>query len=217
MTSPGSPVLSLADVVVWGSFFLGFGVVLARARNLKKLKWVELRKRMGPANWNFSESWASTFTLVGGILGTILAQSGAIPEPTAFLSNAAYGMLNVLFVAVTVLAPVFYTALQTAEKGGGTGSKAPEHTGFVGSFLLASALTLWGVLGEICTMGLLIGEIAIAGALAIYTSVLWLILVLIAAGLLIWYLWKGIEWRLRDQTIPTALGLAERALPWSVF
>src|SRR5207245_131908 len=127
-----------------GSLALALSLVGIRTLTVLKRNRFDLRRRMGPANWNYSTSWASTFTLVGALLGTILAQSGVVPEPTHYLPRAAYGGLNVVFAMVTVLAPFLYTALGTVEHPHSrTGLRRPQYQGFVWSFLLATAITLW--------------------------------------------------------------------------
>ena len=212
---------SRVNCLVLGTLIAALLFVGIRAGDLGKLRPSELKKRMGPPDWKFSESWASTLTLVGGILGTILAQSDVLPTPTHYLPNAAYGALNVLFVMTTLLAPLLYAAMQTVEEGKGE----PKFLGFVGWFLVASAVTLWGVLGELLTVALLVAEMQIGGALPLQSIGVFLALVLLALVLLGFYLWRGIDWRLKYQTIPTVPPDAEaerdriepRLRSWPVF
>src|SRR6476646_1020240 len=102
-------MLRLACWVIYGSLILAVVLMAYRAYTAR----AHLAQKMGPVNWDFSESWASTFTVVGAFLGTILGESGVIPEATEYLSRAAYGGLNVLFGLITLLAPLMYSAVRT--------------------------------------------------------------------------------------------------------
>jgi hypothetical protein len=137
-------------VVLWGT--AGVAVVtslflwgLLGYKKALKVGWNEL---MAPAKWDFSESWATNLTLVGALLATVLADSALIPSPTVYLEKETYGTLNALFAFTTVLAPLLYVCLG---KAGSQGS----HAGFVA----ASLLTLWAVLGQLFTLGVLLCEI----------------------------------------------------------
>jgi hypothetical protein len=154
--------MSLAWWVIYGSLILAAGLMVYRAMTVSD----RLGKRMGPVNWDFSESWASTFTVVGAFLGTVLGESGVVPETTHYLPKAAYGGLNLLFGLVALLATLFYTAVRSVKTPHGkTGVKEPQYQGFVWSFLVATALTLWAILGELETVGLLLAEIRYVGAI----------------------------------------------------
>jgi hypothetical protein len=186
---------SQANWIAFGSLLLALSLVGIRTLTMLKRTGFDLRRRMGPANWNYSTSWASTFTLVGALLGTILAQSGVVPEPTHYLPRAAYAGLNVVFAMVTVLAPFLYTALSRVEHPHSrTGLRRPQYQGFVWSFLLATALTLWAVLGELITVSVLLSEIGAGGALPFATVVLFALLLVLGVVLLCVYAWRGINW-----------------------
>lgn len=188
-------MLGLANWLVFGSLALALILVGIRTLTLLNVNGFDLRRRMGPANWDYSSSWASTFTLVGALLGTILAQSGVVPEPTHYLPRAAYGGLNVLFAMITVLAPFLYTALSTVERPHSSfGVRQLQYQGFVWCFLLATALTLWAVLGELVTVGILLKEIEAGGALPSAATVPFNLLLFASVILLCTYAWRGIYW-----------------------
>ncbi len=188
-------------LVLWTGIVALVFVVL-RTFTLLRARACRLSDRMGPANWDFSESWASTFTLVGALLGTILAQADVVPEPTLFLSNAAYGGLNLLFAVITVLAPLLYNTVRgiqdPPDDTAGQEPKEPQYQGFVWSFLLASAMTFWAVLGELGAMYFLFREIVAGGALSLSAPFLTGLFVITLALLLI-YLWRGSYWIIRYQ------------------
>ena len=134
---------------------------------------------LGPPKWDFTTSWASSFTVVGALLGTVLLNSGAVPADTEHMPVAAYAGLNLFFGVMMVLAPLFYVALQKAPSN-------PENTfrGSVRAFLFSSSLMLWAVLGELSTLLLLLDDIRredglskfgfwlLVGALVIFLPVL---------------------------------------------
>jgi hypothetical protein len=188
--------------LIFGSLVVSLMLVGVRTLWMLERDHLLLRRRMGPANWDYSTSWALSATLLGGILGTILAQSGVLTSNTTYLSNAAYGGLNVFFAMTIVLAPFVYTALSKVEHPHNTtGQREPQYQGFVWCFLVATALTLWAVVGELLTVAALLGEIAVAalppagtgGALPLAGTVLFAVMVVFGVILLCIYVWRRID------------------------
>ncbi len=122
----------------------------------------------GPANgidfpqWDFSKSWASNLTVVGAILGTVLSGK-VLPARTVVITPDGYTALSLLFGILVVLAPFLYTAFR---KGRPTPT-GPEFAGRNVGFLVASAVTIWAVCGQIATIGLVLYEAQHAKALAL--------------------------------------------------
>jgi hypothetical protein len=98
--------------------------------------------------WTFSGSWATNITLVGALLGTVLASVEL--ESTVYLEKNAYLGFNLLFGAITVVAPLLYIVFST-------GSQPRDN---VRSFLAAGALTLGAVIGQVATLVYLEWELA---------------------------------------------------------
>ncbi len=186
---------------------LGFAALLVTVRwNAWKSKRREeherlfhLGSRMGPANWDFSTSWASNLTVVGALLGTILS-AGALPDETA-VSKATYAGLNLLFGVLILVAPLVYTATRRPTYVHRRTAKAaePQYLGVVFFFLVASALTLGAVLGELATVLQLFREIRTANSLPVAAVWLMGVLVVAAALLLVRYSGQTIGWILTDQ------------------
>ena len=187
-------MLSNEDWLIFGSFAGSFTLVAVRTLTL--MKGGQHLRTLGPATWDYSSSWASTFTLVGALLGTVLAQSGVLPQPTRYLSSrASYAGLNVAFVIITVLAPLVYTALSSGEppqRGMGVGR--PHYQGFVWGFLLATVLTLWGSLGQVVTVIFLLREIAASDGLSSSATIALDGLLGMSILLFCVYSWRGIAW-----------------------
>jgi hypothetical protein len=102
------------------------------------------------------ESWASTFTAVGAVLGTVLPEVAYPPFPEQIGKDTLVS-LNLLFLALIAFAPFSYQALRRSDAG-----EVGEDEGMVGTnltLLLACTLTLWAVLGELGTVTLLASEL----------------------------------------------------------
>jgi hypothetical protein len=126
----------------------------------------------GPANWDYSQSWATSLTLVGALLGTVLG-AGVLPDNLDLFSAAGYSEFNVLFGMLVLVAPLVYVAAQRRIRD--ADDKSQQYEGTTWAFALASVVTLWGVFGELATVGLLFREIEKAGGLG--TVLAWVSLV----------------------------------------
>ena len=108
-----------------------------------------------PANLSFSGGFASTLTIVGALLGTIIA-AGVLPSDTTHLADTAYKALNIIFGALIASAVLIYSAYQKQEPGK---DGSPELHAYVWAFMLACAVTAWAAFGELTTLWFLIWDI----------------------------------------------------------
>ena len=137
--------MQLENAIVFGSLAMATVLVVAAAARATTLK--KLGDRMGPPNWDFSKSWGSSFTVLGAVLGTIVAAKGVIPDQPKFLTQpGGYAALNLAFGLIIVLAPFLYRALSSPVPVGGA---EPQYEGYVWSFLVCTLLTVWAVLGQL--------------------------------------------------------------------
>jgi hypothetical protein len=135
--------------------------------------------RLGPANWDFSASFASTLTVFGSLLGTILS-ANVLPS-TTLVPASTYTGLNLMFGVIVIVGPLIYTATQTTvQVHRGSPLAEPQYQGTVWGFLVATALTLWAVIGELATIGLVLNEIRRGGSLP--AAALWVMVVLLAVS-----------------------------------
>jgi len=168
----------------------------------------DLMKRMGQPGWDFTASWASNFTVVGAVLGTILG-AGVLPDQTHLFPKGSYAALNLLFGVITVLAPIAYLASQTPD------APSNQLRGYVWSFLLTTLITLWAVLGELATIAFLLYEIRNGGSLPSSVTYLFAGVMLVAALLMLVYVWRGVPATIREQAKVKSAGAP---LPrWSIF
>ena len=138
--------LMFADVLIGAALVFAVAVV-----------WVAVRatpgfscdRRMGAARWDIKESWASTLTAVGAILGTVLSVSGVLPKETQWLPKAELAGLSLLFGALTVIAPFLYNATRRAKDvDTDLGLVRVQYQGSAGVFVAVSVITLWAVSGS---------------------------------------------------------------------
>jgi len=115
----------------------------------------------GGSKWDFTKSWGSNLTLVGAILGTTLS-SKVFPSATVVLASPNdYISLSLLFLILVVVAPFVNNALLLRQDLSGE-----NDLGRGWAVLAACALTLWGVIGQLGTVGLVFYEAKRAHAIA---------------------------------------------------
>jgi hypothetical protein len=189
-------VISNEDYLVFGALLFAAAYVGIRALSLRAAPGYRLNDSMGPANWDFSKSWASTLTVVGALLGTILSASNVVPAMTRYLPRGTYSALNLLFGIAVVLAPFVYRAIGRSKRVLAPSATAEvQYEGTVLGFFLAVSLTLWGVLGELSTTSLIFTEIQVSTAVsALFLSILGL-----SGVLLLVYVWRSCGWVVSDQ------------------
>ncbi|HUK67318.1 MAG TPA: hypothetical protein VLW50_00935 [Streptosporangiaceae bacterium] len=151
--------------VPWAGLVIGISFVIAAAVAFmgevsSKKRWGELMTlRLGPANWDFSNSWGSTFAAVGALLGTVLSAGVLTGTNTRLMSSGGYAGCNLFFGGLVVIAPFVFTATRKKDPT----EPAPDGSGvaYDGAalfFLVASAVTLWAVIGELWVVMLIMWE-----------------------------------------------------------
>lgn len=163
-----------------------------------------LNQHVGPANWSFSDSWGSTLTTFGSVVGMILLSS-VLPEQGRYASARTVALVDLLFGFLVVLAPFVYnaTCVRVPSAGGPDGPEV-SYEGTTLTFLISSTITLWAALGQAATTALIAAELAPRGAtFYLFAAVLSAVAVLMA-----WYAWRSIRWVLEVQAGHEARALA---------
>lgn len=151
----------------------------------------DLRRRMGPANWDFRTSWAANLTVFSAAIGTIFA---ANLLPTGIHSNVTmtFVALNVLFGLAAVVGPFVYIVLQRRVAAtrikARTTSETTQYQGTLGGFLLGTTVVLWAVFGEFATAAQLLRIIHVHHALPADLVVAYAVLLGVAALLVVVFL-----------------------------
>lgn len=155
-----------------------FGVVLAA---LLAGKIGRLAAAAPGPKWSF-DSWATTLTAAGAVLGTVLS-AVTYPDVPSVIDKDTLVKLNVLFGALIVVGPFVFQAIRHPKV-----SAVDPDTGYWGfniTLLLACAVTAAAVVGELFALSLLgyelvdgtLTRVALIGcagtlsALALYYSV----------------------------------------------
>lgn len=102
------------------------------------------------APWTLKDSWATSIAAFGGLLGTVLGAAGFFTEALPGVSAGRFTGFSLVFGALAVFAPIVYTALSRRD------STLSISLGTVSGLLLAGAVTVAAVAGELATLGLLV-------------------------------------------------------------
>lgn len=148
------PEVAWPPVVIFVSFFAALLLSLAIVPSRPGLG---VLKTPAPGPKLSFESWATSLTAAGAIVGTVIG-GVVFPSFPQQISKQALLNLGVFFAAVVVVAPFVFEALRLIRPG-----KGEEEKGRVGTnlgLLIACALTMWGVLGELGSLSLLVWELA---------------------------------------------------------
>jgi hypothetical protein len=202
------PTLDVGGWVVFGSLLWALVLVpLSYLWNRDNI--ASLGDRMGAGKWEFSSSWASTLTAAGGILTTILSAQVLSSSQLYPISKEGLTTLSLLFTIIIVIAALVYNANRDPVDIAVPDPNAPsrvkydtQYQGYVWAFLVASAMVVWAVIGQLATVLLLLygllytqGTTLIPGFIfAIFTA-----LTVAALFLANHYAWKSIPWTLRRQ------------------
>lgn len=153
--------------------------------------WTDL---MGTPEWNFSNSWATTITTLGAVLGTFLSSVEAIDQKT-FRSGGVLG-ISLFFGLIVLIAPIVYSIFSVHKRVMDQGQEVPEYQGYVWMFTVICCITLWAVIGQLMavtnTLNILIGSDAF---LQTFFVVAVIVSILVVAG----YAIKTMPWTIQDQ------------------
>jgi hypothetical protein len=201
---PNSDFTSLLNILLVVPAIVAAAFVLLRYFTLKGHTGVGLGSRLGTVDFDFSKSFASTITVVGAVLGTVLTAS-VLPEEPELLSKQQYTALNLVFGAMIVLAGVVYAATEAPAKNSTpTPGEERKYEGFVWSFLLATGLVMWAVLGELACLLLIVSELDRADLFTTSAIVVFIVLMVTAALAILFYAFRRMHWIVEHKAAMTA-------------
>jgi hypothetical protein len=145
--APWTTIIVVGSLVAMGA--LAFGIALAV--RIDKKSWADLGNEAPGPKWSYN-SWATTLTAVGAILGTVLG-SATLPPVVKEADKDTLIRLNLLCGALVVTAPFVFQAIRNPKRA--AADQAAGLWGFNWSLLLACSITCAAVLGELGTLALL--------------------------------------------------------------
>lgn len=204
LPSPLSDALFGGSFVVAALVALGAGLALAR-------KGFSVRRRMGLPSWSFGDSWGSNIAVGGAILTQVLAL--LLPDQTRYLNKTAYSGLSLVFGILILAAPTLYSL---ARKPVVPPPTPPVYHGFVGVFIVASGVILWGALGQLATVAFVLMELSAARQLGALPACALVGVVGLLVIVLAWYGARTIYTVPQAQAVPETGGAGP--LPrWSML
>ncbi len=173
---PERPVPGIAGYLFVGGLTSSVIILLITGFKLMRKK-IGLLWPMGGSTWSFQGSWGTNVTIASGLLGTLLT-AFAFPEHARLMPRASYLLLQSLFTALTILAPLLYGLLHR---------RSIESQGYVVMFLISGGIILWGALGQAATLSLLIQELIAGNTIDILIGRILQVLAGVLTLLLIFY------------------------------
>lgn len=195
----GSLPIGPATIPVIAIFTALVVVLLAVLR----LTW---KASVGRAKWSLSDSWASTLTAAGAVLGTAVGTT-LLPDHPVILGKQTYITLNLLFGFLVLLAPLLFESLRGA-----------SGTAKTWTFVLAATITLAAVLGELMTLVFFTMDIDPAVASNTLRGI-FILSGLIGVAAAILYAWRKVRAiaGAPSETNTKALPIAEIATEWTLL
>lgn len=193
----------ISTEIVFGTFLLAVMVVLLCYLIILKILSGLPRPRagsflvqpMGTLKWSFSESWTTSLTAIGALLGMVLDKE-LMHQPTTMGLSLFFGLL----ILVT---PIIYRATAKPVVPYGKPEES-ELQGIVATFLLTSLITLWAVFGELIALIAIINDLSAQGFFAPFVHYIVLFFLGIAMLGTMVYALRTIPWIAQDQML-TAL------------
>jgi hypothetical protein len=219
---PTRNITSLVNQLLWIPCAVAFGLALARYLSLRLSGRLTRGNRLGAVNFDFSKSFASTITVVGALLGTVLSAS-VLPEETRLLTKAEYTTLSLVFGALVVVAGIVFAASERPAEGEELKADVDlKYEGGVGAFFVSAGFTLWAAAGQVACLALIIVESEEAGRMPVAASVIFAILLAIAAGAIVVYTWKRMRWVIENRAnvmLQDAQGktVEQKTAPWPLL
>lgn len=150
----------MASVVIISSAVLGLLVPILTFVCFRKEKDMDWEKSLSSPAWDFSRSWATTFSAAGTAI-SFSAISSAFTTPPTFhvLSKQLYVSLGAIAVAMAVLAPVVFNVVCVLLR-----SLEFSRAAAV-SFLISAGISIGAVTLQLSCGSCLLWELRLAGVL----------------------------------------------------
>jgi hypothetical protein len=186
-----------ANGIMWWSFWAGVAMLvisaIAGALVDPDVPAKIFKGRLGELKVDMDKNWASTLTVVGGVLTTLVG-AGFFPDEPEILTKAAFQSLSTLFPILVIVAGFVVTAASalfkveqpweeettmhwTEDQQGKVTTTKKTETGVTRTvpvlpFMIGSSIVFWAVMGQLATTIILFEELQIAGHFARSTMTL---------------------------------------------
>jgi hypothetical protein len=160
--------IPMRTLILWAPFLLSLSVALISSVVLKK----DLNQTMGIPSWDFSRSWASNISVVGGLV--TLSALAFLPNTleTQQIPRSAYAILLFVFPLLAALAPLVYNFSRRVSRDSSTTPPTIVAQGKAYMFIVASVFTMWAAIGQLTVQASMIEELRIARVLPTHFAVL---------------------------------------------
>ena len=102
---------NIVEADYWLTIFISGGLALIFALAMIIIRRGVLSKTVQTgSSWSFKDSWLTNVSLLGAVLGTVLASTGFLPGVVPGISTAGFTGLSVLFGGFVIAAPLVYSA-----------------------------------------------------------------------------------------------------------
>lgn len=166
--------------LLWAPFVSALAIGIASLTVLRK----DLKQLMGIPTWDFSRSWASNISVVGGLV--TLSALGFLPAdfPTQ-ISRPAYAVLLFVFPLLAGLAPLVYNFSRRVSRDTTTTPPTVVSQGKAYLFIIASIFTMWAAIGQLAVQASIIEELRLGNLLpGPFARLIEIVFGLVALGLL---------------------------------
>jgi len=189
----------------FGSLILSLCLVGTCGWRTLKVQHIHLASRMGQANWDFSQSFATNITIIGSVL-TVILTANALPNDTRIFPANTYSGLAIFFGVSVVVAPLLYNGTVVRVKvAPDQVDTADEYHGTVWGFLLAASLTAWGLVGSVATSFLTLVELERQGSLSLAVVIALGATLVGAVVFFARYLWVRVDGTIVNEFDPDAV------------
>ena len=145
----------MQDAILW----IPFGLSLLVAVIAFVLIWKSRNQVMGMPTWEFSQSWASNISVIGGLVTGSALTFLSDEIKTHFLSRTGYAILLFVFPFLSTLAPLIYNLTRDIKTVSTPSGPAAIFEGRAYMFVLASVFTMWGSIGQLVLQALMFHEL----------------------------------------------------------
>jgi hypothetical protein len=141
-------IAAVAAAVALMAYTIGWALTRGKGGDL-------FNEAPGP-KWKFDDSWATSLTAIGALLGTVVGSS-ALPEIPHEIDKDTATLLSLGFGGAVVSAPFIFSAVRNPTKD--TTDPDAGRWGYNFALLLSCSITFGAVVGELATLGLVSWEL----------------------------------------------------------